>query len=121
VSIIGALIVGQSAVEAKVISPVVVIVIALSGIASYTVPDQDMSAALRIHRFILVIAAIAAGLFGVVIMFSVLIYSMCAMESFGISYMEPFAGGKASKAYEILKLPVTKTEHQDPELREDQK
>lgn len=117
VSIIGALIVGQSAVEAKVISPVVVIVIALSGIASYTVPDQDMSAAIRIYRFIIVMAAIAAGLYGVVMVFTGIIYSMCSMESFGISYMEPFAGSKGSKIREILKVPVTKTEHQDPQLR----
>ena len=117
VSIIGALIVGQSAVEAKVISPVVVIVIALSGIASYTVPDQDMSAAIRVHRFILVLTAIAAGLYGVVLGFTTLIYNMCSMESFGVSYMEPFAGGKGKRLRELLRLPLTKTQHMDPELR----
>ena len=121
VSIIGALIVGQSAVEAKVISPVVVIVIALSGIASYTIPNQDMSAAVRIYRFLLVLSAIAAGLYGVVIGVTALIYSMCSMESFGVSYMEPFAGGKNRKARELLRLPLAKTSHMDPELRGDKK
>ena len=121
VSIIGALIVGQSAVEAKVISPVVVIIIALSGIASYTVPDQDMSAAVRVWRFLLVIAAIAAGLYGVVIGLTILIYNMCSIESFGVSYMEPFAGGKNNKAREMIRLPITKTQHMDPELRRDNK
>lgn len=60
VSIIGALIVGQSAVEAKVISPIAVIVVATAGIAGYAQPSQDLGAALRICRFALVIAAIAA-------------------------------------------------------------
>ena len=50
VSIIGALIVGQSAVEAKVVSPVVIIVVAIAGIAGYTMPNQDMGAALRLCR-----------------------------------------------------------------------
>lgn len=121
VSIIGALIVGQSAVEAKVVSPVVVIVIALSGIASYTVPDQDMSAAIRMYRFLLVLAAIAAGLYGVALGFAALIYHMCTMESFGVSYMEPFAGGKGDRARELIRLPVTKTSHMDPELRGEEK
>lgn len=121
VSIIGALIVGQSAVEAKVVSPVVVIVIALSGIASYTIPDQDMSAALRIYRFLLVLAAIAAGLFGVIIGFTAILYNMCTMESFGISYMEPFAGGKNKRAHELIRLPLTKTGHKDPELYKEDK
>ena len=120
-SIIGALIVGQSAVDAKVVSPVVVIVIALSGIASYTVPDQDMSAAIRMYRFLLVLAAIAAGLYGVALGFAALIYHMCTMESFGVSYMEPFAGGKGDRARELIRLPVTKTSHMDPELRGEEK
>ena len=121
VSIIGALIVGQSAVEAKVISPVVVIVIALSGIASYTIPDQDMSAAIRVHRFLLVLTAIAAGLYGVVLCFAALIYNMCSMESFGVSYMEPFAGSKGSRVKELLRFPLTKTQHMDPELSKEKK
>ena len=48
VSIIGALIVGQSAVEAKVISPIVVIVVAIAGITGYTTPNQDLAAAARL-------------------------------------------------------------------------
>ena len=66
VSIIGALIVGQSAVEAKVISPVVVIVVAIAGITGYTMPNQDMAAALRLCRFGMVILSVGLGLFGMV-------------------------------------------------------
>ena len=55
VSIIGALIVGQAAVEAKLVSPIAIIVVAVSGIACYTLPSQDLGFALRL------VAAAAVG------------------------------------------------------------
>lgn len=91
ISIIGALIVGQSAVEARVVSPVVVIVVAFAGICGYTIPNQDMSGAVRIWRFVFVILSVAAGMFGLAIGSALLIYTLCSMESFGVAYMTPFA------------------------------
>ena len=98
VSIIGALIVGQSAVEAKVISPIAVIVVATAGIAGYAQPSQDLGAALRICRFALVIAAIAAGLFGVVISLCLFVWYLCTIDSFGRNYTAPWSGGRRKKS-----------------------
>lgn len=92
VSIIGALIVGQSAVEAKVVSPIAVIVVALAGIAGYTMPSQDMGAALRIFRFLLVLAATFAGMFGIIMGAVLLVWHLCSLESFGRVYMTPLTG-----------------------------
>lgn len=118
VSIIGALIVGQSAVEAKVVSPVVVIVVALAGIAGYTMPNQDMSAALRLCRFLLVLAAIAAGLFGVVIGMSLLLYHLCSLESYGVAYMTPFATSEGKGvARAMLRYPIRRHTEAEPALR----
>ncbi len=94
VSIIGALIVGQSAVEAKVVSPIAVIVVALAGIAGYTMPSQDMGTALRIFRFLLVVAAAAAGMFGIIMGAAMLLWHLCSLESFGRAYMTPLTGGR---------------------------
>ncbi len=93
VSIIGALIVGQSAVEAKVVSPIAVIVVALAGIAGYTMPSQDMGTALRIFRFALVLAAVFAGMFGIIMGSVFLLWHLCSIESFGRAYMTPLTGG----------------------------
>ena len=93
VSIIGALIVGQSAVEAKVISPIVVIVVAIAGITGYTMPDQDLASALRLCRFLLVLLSLALGLFGIVAGAVLLIYYLCTLESFGTPYLSPFCDG----------------------------
>ncbi len=118
VSIIGALIVGQSAVEASVVSPVVVVVIALAGIAGYTMPNQDMGSALRLCRFLLVLAAIGFGMFGVALGCALLLYHLSSLESFGIPYMSPFAGSEGrhlSRA--LLRHSMTDKKDREPELK----
>ena len=93
VSIIGALIVGQSAVEARVISPIAVIVVATAGIAGYTVPNQDLGQALRLMRFALVLCAVALGIFGVAAGSIALLWLLCSLDSYGVAYLAPSADG----------------------------
>ena len=116
-SIIGALIVGQSAVEAKVISPIAVIVVATAGIAGYAQPSQDLGAALRICRFALVIAAIAAGLFGVVISLCLFVWYLCTIDSFGRNYTAPWSGGRRKNlSRTFLRRPLPEEKMREPEL-----
>lgn len=115
VSIIGALIVGQSAVEAKVISPITVIVVALAGIAGYTMPSQDVGTALRICRFLLAIAAALAGMLGIVAGLTLLLWHLCSLESFGRPYVSPLlTGGGAQAAF--IRRPPWKDTLRDPAL-----
>ena len=95
VSIIGALIVGQSAVEARIVSPIAIIVVAFAGIAGYTLPSQDMGAAVRLLRLGLVIAAVAAGLFGVGVALCLLLLHLAEMDSLGRNYTAPLSDGEA--------------------------
>ena len=107
VSIIGALIVGQSAVEAKVVSPIAVIVVATSGIAGYVLPNQDLALALRLCRFVLVLAAIGAGIFGVAALCMVLLWHLCSLDSFGSAYLCPLAeGGRTAALRALLQKPL---------------
>lgn len=107
VSIIGALIVGQSAVEAKVLSPIVVIVVAIAGICGYTMPNQDLAAALRLCRFALVLLSLGLGLFGIVVGAILLIYYLCTLESFGTAYLSPFCDGKLGDVLRsLLRFPL---------------
>jgi spore germination protein KA len=89
VSIIGALIVGQSAVEARIVSPIAIIVVAFAGIAGYTLPSQDLGAAIRLARLGLVCAAIAAGFFGVGAALCLLLLHLAQIDSLGRSYVDP--------------------------------
>jgi len=102
VSIIGALIVGQSAVEARIVSPIAIIVVAFAGIAGYTLPSQDVGAAVRLLRLGLVIAAVAAGLFGVGIALCLLLLHLAEMDSLGCNYTAPLSDGEAFPLLRLL-------------------
>lgn len=122
IGILGALVVGQSAVEAKLVSPVVVVLIALSGIAGYTIPNQDMSNAFRIMRFLLVITSILAGLFGLVVGVCLLLYHLCTLDSFGVAYMTPFAGGNARELLRAMtRSEMRKRTDREPALKTEDK
>ena len=116
VSIVGALIVGQSAVEARVVSPVVVVVVAMSGVAGYVMPSADMGGALRLWRFLLVLAAAAAGFFGLVTAGAALVYRLCDMDSFGTPYMTPFSGGGGLRRA-LTRSPARRYRPEEPALR----
>ena len=102
VSIIGALIVGQSAVEARVVSPIAIIVVAFAGIAGYTLPSQDLGAAVRLARFGLVLAAIAAGFFGIGAGLCLVLLHLASLDSLGQNYTAPLSDGEARPLKRLL-------------------
>ena len=117
VSIIGALIVGQSAVEAKVISPIAVIVVAVAGVTGYTVPNQDLGAALRLCRFAMVILALLAGMFGIIAGLVLIVYHLCCLDSFGVSYLSPLTDSNAMGVFSmLLRPPPYKDKLRAPEM-----
>ena len=117
VSIIGALIVGQAAVEAKLVSPIAIIVVAVSGIACYALPSQDMSAALRLWRLGMLLAAIWAGLFGVGLVICLMLLHLADLDSFGVNYTAPLSEGRPWGLWRLLlRVPKPWNKHRDPLL-----
>jgi spore germination protein KA len=108
VSIVGALVVGQAAVEAKMVSPAVVIVVAITAISGFTAPNQDFANALRLWRFILTIFSAISGLFGLSIGLILLVLHLAYIETFGVPYLSPYVGneGKEITLDTILRLPI---------------
>lgn len=119
VSIIGGLVVGSAAVEAKIVSPAVLIVVAVAGIAGYTMPSQELGGALRIWRFVLVLLSSAAGLFGTVVGAAVLIVHLAGIESFGVPYLTPFAVGTGRNPWEhvLLRRPMPQVKDRPAALK----
>ena len=116
VSIIGALLVGQSAVDAKVVSPVAIIVVALAGIAGYTLPNQELSNAVRLLRLGLVLAAALAGLFGILAALGLVIWYLCTIESDGVAYMAPFVDSERPTIFRtLLRRPQPDEKFRPPE------
>ena len=108
VSILGGLVVGSAAVEAKLVSPAVLVVVAIAGIAGYTAPSQDFAGAVRIWRFLLTAAAGVLGLLGLVLGGVLLVYRLARLESFGVAYLTPFASnaGKQTEGHTVLREPL---------------
>lgn len=110
ISILGGLVVGSAAVEAKIVSPAVLIVVAVAGIAGYTVPSQDFAGALRLWRFLLTAAASIAGTAGLALAGMALVCHLAGLESFGVAYLTPFAanGGEQVEGHAVLRQPLPK-------------
>ena len=105
VSIVGGLIVGDAAVNAQLISPVVVIVVAIAVIATYTIPDQDFSNAVRLCRLLLCLICSVLGLAGLSFGMIVLTCYLCASRSLGIPYMAPLTGTSPPTKDTFRRLP----------------
>ncbi|SDL95658.1 spore germination protein [Sediminibacillus halophilus] len=91
IGIVGGLVIGESAVTAGIVSPVMVVVTALTAIASFTISEYSVAIAFRFIRFAFMIAAAFLGLYGIVLVYIMLNIHLVNLKSFGIPYTVPFA------------------------------
>lgn len=89
--IIGALILGQAAVGANIVSPIMIIIVAVTGIGSFSIPSFSLAFSFRIFRFVYIILGAAAGLLGVTTGMFVHTIILVRAKSFGVPFMSPFA------------------------------
>ena len=99
ISILGGLVVGEAAVNAKFVSPAVIVIIAISGVCGFLVPNQDLSNAVRISRFILVILSSVAGLFGLSYGITALLYYLASLKPFSVPYFYPLSSSNGDKTF----------------------
>lgn len=90
IGIVGALILGQAAVQANIVSPIVVIVVALAGLCSFILGDVNMDYSIRLSRYLFIIAASLFGIFGMTGGFIIGIFYLVSIKSFGVPYLAPF-------------------------------
>lgn len=91
VSIIGGLVIGQSAVTAGLVSPAMLIVVALTAMASFSLPTVHATDAIRLLRFPIMLLSATLGLFGVMAALLVILIHLCSLRSFGVPYLSPIA------------------------------
>jgi len=106
--IVGALILGQAAVSARLVSPILIIVVAITGLGSFAIPNYSLGIGLRILRFIFIFAAAELGLYGISLAIFVLGCIICNMKSFGIPFLSPVAPKTKSPPDIIIRQPVWK-------------
>lgn len=110
--IVGGLIIGDAAVNANLVSPIVVIVIALTAISAFTVPNEPFSSAFRLVRYLIIALSAFLGLFGFVTGITLLLIHLGGLKSFGMPYMVPFAASGINEGTDtkdaIVRLPIRK-------------
>lgn len=109
VSIIGGIVLGSAAVDAGVISPMALIVVSITGISGFVLPNRDFAAAIRVSRFGLALAASAAGLTGLGIGLTILVIHLLRLKSLGVPYVVLFEPN-------ILRRRMVKNKNRDKHL-----
>ncbi|HHW35770.1 MAG TPA: spore germination protein [Bacillales bacterium] len=102
VSIVGALVIGQAAVQAGLVSAPMVIVVAITGISSFMMPRYAVGVAIRMLRFPIMLLGSTLGLLGIVMGVIAIAIHLCTLHSFGIPYLTPLAPLKSRELKDVL-------------------
>ena len=91
VSIVGALVVGQAAAQAGLISNIMIIIVAITATANFVAPVYSLATATRMLRFVIIIISAFFGLYGVLLGLIVMVAHLASLRSFGVPYLSPVA------------------------------
>lgn len=91
IGIVGGLVIGEAAVSAGIVSPVMVIVVAVTAISSFAMPTYSVAISFRLLRFAVMFAAAFLGLYGIIIVYIMINIHIANLKSFGIPYSAPYA------------------------------
>lgn len=92
IGIVGGLIIGQAAVEANLVSPIVVIVISFTALCSFAIPNEEFATSFRILKFFFIVLCAWLGFFGMLLGLLMVLIHLSQLKSFGIPYLMPFVG-----------------------------
>ncbi|PEF61478.1 spore germination protein [Bacillus cereus] len=117
VSIVGALIIGDAAITANIASPIIVIVVALTGIASFSIPQYSIAISLRLIQPALMILAAILGGFGIMIGFLLIMLHLTSLRSLGQPYFNPLTPFRPRLLLDIFIRAPLKTLWKSPRKR----
>lgn len=116
IGIVGALILGQSAVEANLVSPVTLIVVALSGLGNAALPDYDLAFGLRTLKIFVIIMGASFGFLGLAVAVIVILVVLANQNSFGVSMLSIYPQSRRAGSSFPFQLPLWKQEKRPSEL-----
>lgn len=112
IGIVGGLIIGQAAVDANLVSPIVVILVAFTALCSFAIPNEEFAFAFRILKFYIVLLSAWLGYFGFLVGILTVLIHLSKLKSFEIPYMMPFVGaelsGYADEWDSVIRRPMRK-------------
>lgn len=114
--IVGGIIIGQAAVDANLVSPMAVIIISITAICSFAIPNMALVSAYRLTKYFIIFMSAVGGLVGFVSGLLIVLLHIAGINSFGVSYVAPFSGVKENRYNKIrdtiLRFPyITNDKH----------
>lgn len=101
IGIVGGLIIGQSAVSANLVSPMTVVIVALTALGSFSIPNEELSEALRLIKYLILLLCGFLGIFGLVFGGYLMVLHLAGLKSYGIPYLYPFAASEVNKGTDL--------------------
>ncbi len=110
IGIVGGLIIGQAAVSANLVSPIVVMIVALTALGSMVIPDEEFASAFRLLKYMFLFLGGFLGMYGIVLGVYMTVAHLAGLLSFGLPYLSPFVRKESavSTGEGILRIPFLK-------------
>ena len=133
IGIVGGLIIGQAAVEANLVSPIVVIVVAFTALCSFAIPNEEFAFSFRILKFLLIALAAWLGFFGFLIGIFLVLVHLASLKSFDVPYLSPYVGAQLNEYQDekdsvvrfplrmLWKRPIYANPHERTKLKKKEK
>lgn len=107
-SIVGALILGEAAVNAGIVSPIMIIIVAITAISALVIVEPELSNAIKWYRIFFMLGGTTIGIFGIFIVFIIFTTNLCSINSYGKSFTMPFTPIDSDIKNSIIKFPLLK-------------
>ena len=125
IGIVGGLIIGQAAVDANLVSPIIVIVVAFTALCSFAIPSEEFAFAFRLLKFFFIALCAWEGYFGFLIGIMMVLIHLSKLKSFGLNYLTPFVGPEQykgdGKKDAIVRFPLRLLKKRPIYAREEEK